>query len=331
MRRASQLGSAQKGGRRVGRGDQEQHADGGDSTFLTSLPGGGERQHHLPTIDGLQVYASDDLEERLDALSQAIGLEGTKLLKGALQAEFTHICRLSRWVTVRSCASMACMLEAPADSQQRRPHLARNGLHALARQHGFDEICLLLLPNTWPAAPCTHTTPGRRFLLRESLFLLCASLLFLPDPSSHPASTHLLICRLPAHLHRGCTGCQVADTFLLLSFPALSLRTPVSIPVSLHNSNPLPSNAPPHPHGASPPFPASQHVIPATCCACKVSGAVDFEDILCSVCCQPCALAQMATHTGAISNESPCDCCDAEDPGKEKRVKVILKIREKGY
>ena len=94
MRRASQLGSAQKGGRRVSRGSQEQHADGGDSTFLTSLPG--ERQHHLPTIDGLQVCASDDLEERLDALSQAIGLEGTKLLKGALQAEFTHICRLSR-------------------------------------------------------------------------------------------------------------------------------------------------------------------------------------------------------------------------------------------
>lgn len=58
-----------------------------------------------------------------------------------------------------------------------------------------------------------------------------------------------------------------------------------------------------------------QFVIPATCCACKVSGSVDFEDILCTVCCQPCTLSQMATHTGAISNESPCDCCDAEDPG----------------
>jgi len=42
------------------------------------------------------VTASEDLEDRLDALAQAIGLEGTKLLKGALHAEFTHICRLAR-------------------------------------------------------------------------------------------------------------------------------------------------------------------------------------------------------------------------------------------
>ena len=58
-----------------------------------------------------------------------------------------------------------------------------------------------------------------------------------------------------------------------------------------------------------------QFAIPATCCSCKISGNVDFEDVLCSFCCQPCTLAQMAVHTGAISNESPCDCCDAEDPG----------------
>ena len=44
----------------------------------------------------MKVTASEDLEDRLDALSQAIGLEGTKLLKGALHAEFAHICRLAR-------------------------------------------------------------------------------------------------------------------------------------------------------------------------------------------------------------------------------------------
>ena len=108
-----------------------------------------------------------------------------------------------------------------------------------------------------------------------------------------------------------------------------------------------------------------QYAIPATCCSCKVTGNVDFEDIICSFFCQPCSLAQMATHTGAVryslnththththylylslslslshppptphsrthnthksltrsltrdthSNESPCDCCDTEDPG----------------
>jgi len=57
---------------------------------------GEERLHHLPTVEALNVQASEDLEERLDALGQAIGLEGIKLLKAALKAEFTHICRLSR-------------------------------------------------------------------------------------------------------------------------------------------------------------------------------------------------------------------------------------------
>ena len=58
-----------------------------------------------------------------------------------------------------------------------------------------------------------------------------------------------------------------------------------------------------------------EFTIPATCCSCKVSGPVDFEDILCSFCCQPCTLSQMATHTDAVGNEHTCDCCDMEDPG----------------
>ena len=49
--------------------------------------------------------------------------------------------------------------------------------------------------------------------------------------------------------------------------------------------------------------------IPATCCSCKISGNVDFEDVVCSFFCQPCTLAQMATHTGAISNDSPVRVC----------------------
>jgi len=100
MRRASQLGAAGAGagaGKAAPRRRQANADDGSSGTFLTSVPGMEmQRQNHLPTLDGLQVHASDDLEDRLDALSQAIGLEGTKLLKGALQAEFAHICRLAR-------------------------------------------------------------------------------------------------------------------------------------------------------------------------------------------------------------------------------------------
>jgi len=92
MRRASQLGSSPAGKSRRGGG---RRTDAGDGTFLTSVPGE-ERLHHLPTVEALNVQASEDLEERLDALGQAIGLEGIKLLKAALKAEFTHICRLSR-------------------------------------------------------------------------------------------------------------------------------------------------------------------------------------------------------------------------------------------
>ena len=98
MRRASQLGAASAGKSKAAPRRRQADADDGSSgTFLTSVPGMEmQRQNNLPTVDGLQVHASDDLEDHLDALSQAIGLEGTKLLKGALQAEFAHICRLAR-------------------------------------------------------------------------------------------------------------------------------------------------------------------------------------------------------------------------------------------
>jgi len=72
-----------------------------------------------------------------------------------------------------------------------------------------------------------------------------------------------------------------------------------------------------------------QYAIPAQCCSCKVTGDVDFEDMLCSFCCQPCTLSQMATHTAAIHNDSPCDCCDAEDPGACDKVLVPLSSSSK--
>ena len=67
-----------------------------------------------------------------------------------------------------------------------------------------------------------------------------------------------------------------------------------------------------------------QFAIAAECCQCRVSGDVDLEDILCSCCCQPCTVAQMATHTGAINNENTCDCCDMSDPGPCDQVLEAL-------
>ena len=67
MHRASQLGAAaaQKNGRSgggKGGGGGKQSAETGDGTFLTGVP---ERQRQLPTIVELQVFASEDLQERL--------------------------------------------------------------------------------------------------------------------------------------------------------------------------------------------------------------------------------------------------------------------------
>jgi len=67
MHRASQLGAAaaQKNGRSgggKGGGGGKQSAETSDGTFLTGVP---ERQRQLPTIVELQVFASEDLQERL--------------------------------------------------------------------------------------------------------------------------------------------------------------------------------------------------------------------------------------------------------------------------
>ena len=66
MHRASQLGAAaQKNGRSgggKGGGGGTQSTETGDGTFLTGVP---ERQRQLPTIVELQVFASEDLQERL--------------------------------------------------------------------------------------------------------------------------------------------------------------------------------------------------------------------------------------------------------------------------
>ena len=65
------------------------------------------------------------------------------------------------------------------------------------------------------------------------------------------------------------------------------------------------------------------HIAPKVC-ACKMCGDVYCEDLCCTVCCQACVLSQMATHSGAVTNEQPCDCCDTNDPGESEHCIVAL-------
>ena len=96
MRRAAQVGTAVSKPRRTpgtsAAPRSSQPDDGGGGTFLTSV----EVENHLPTVHGTEARPSNDLEERLEALSQAIGHDGVKLLRGALLVEFGHVCRLAR-------------------------------------------------------------------------------------------------------------------------------------------------------------------------------------------------------------------------------------------
>jgi hypothetical protein len=109
MRRASHVGSSiAKKGPRVPGAEAKRNAGSREGTFLTSVG----VESHLPVIEGLQVHASEDLDERLEALSQAIGLEGTCILRGALQAELNHVCRLAREVRYRVCVYLIYACDA---------------------------------------------------------------------------------------------------------------------------------------------------------------------------------------------------------------------------
>ena len=65
--------------------------------------------------------------------------------------------------------------------------------------------------------------------------------------------------------------------------------------------------------------------LPAKCCNLDLKVAnVNCEDIWCSCCCNPCVLSQMATHTQAVSNEQPMNCCDTTDPGESENCVVAM-------
>lgn len=69
----------------------------GSKTFLTSLEGAVEEgTGGAPLIDGMQVAMSQRLSQRLTAMSQALGVEGTKLLRESVQEEMNKVCRIAR-------------------------------------------------------------------------------------------------------------------------------------------------------------------------------------------------------------------------------------------
>jgi len=68
--------------------------------------------------------------------------------------------------------------------------------------------------------------------------------------------------------------------------------------------------------------------IPAKCCACKLCGNLSCEDIWCTLCCQPCVLSQMATHSGAVTDGEGCNPCDQTDPGESEHI--VLRMEATG-